>query len=99
MPLYEFYCEKCDRIFEALRPIRDSDQPARCDNCGEMADRILPTTFASRAFRGGWSRRVPFHHHSVRTDAPKRTIARVKPKDGAKPAATPKRKKKTEDKS
>lgn len=94
MPLYEYYCEKCDRVIESLRQIKDADQPVACDNCGQMADRILPTTFASRAFRGGWSRRVPFHHHPVRTDVKNKTIARVKPKEPAKPAAKATRKKK-----
>ena len=95
MPLYEFYCEKCDSVFEALRPIAESENPTVCPSCGEMADRIMPTTFASRSFKGGWARRVPFHHHPVRADAPKQPIARVKAKDDSKPKAATKRSKKT----
>jgi hypothetical protein len=44
----------------------------------------MPTTFASMSRRDGWAQRVPYHHKPVRTGAPTRTIARVKPKDGAK---------------
>ena len=44
----------------------------------------MPTTFASMSRRDGWAQRVPYHHKPVRTGAPARTIARVKPKDGAK---------------
>jgi hypothetical protein len=86
-------------VFETLRPIAKSEEPAKCPQCGATADRILTTTFASRTFRGGSSRRVPFHHHPVRADAPKKPIARVKPKPEAKPAATAKRNKKAGGKS
>jgi putative FmdB family regulatory protein len=93
MPLYEYYCEKCDSVFEALRSFSASDQPAKCPTCGGEADRIMPTTFASMSKRQGLRERVPFHHHDVRDEQPKKTIARVKPKvDGAKPAPKPARK-------
>jgi putative FmdB family regulatory protein len=85
VPLYEYYCDRCDRVFEALRAIRDSDVPTPCPGCGREADRIMPTTFASMSHRGGWAQRVPFHHAPVRADAKgKRAIARVKPKVGKK---------------
>ena len=84
MPLYEYYCENCDSVFEALRFARDSEAPAPCPTCLGDADRIMPTTFASMSRRDGWAQRVPYHHKPVRTGAPARTIARVKPKDGAK---------------
>jgi putative FmdB family regulatory protein len=84
MPLYEYYCEKCDKVFEALRPVAQSDSPAPCPDCGAQADRILPTTFASMSRRRGVRERVPFHHAPVRTEDGKRTVARVKPKDKPK---------------
>ena len=34
--------------------------------------------------RDGWAQRVPYHHKAVRAEVPARTIARVKPRDGAK---------------
>lgn len=96
MPLYEYYCERCDNVFESLRSIADSDKPTACPNCGDPADRIMPTTFASRSFRGGWARRVPFHHHAVRADVPRKAIAPVKAKGEAKPKTASKRSKKAE---
>ncbi len=88
MPLYEYFCENCDAIFEALKSLRDSEQPVPCRTCWRPADRIMPTTFASMSVQQGWAQRVPFHHRSVRAEAPKRTIARVKPKAGKPARAT-----------
>ena len=33
MPIYEFECEKCEEIFETLRPVSDSGS-ASCPACG-----------------------------------------------------------------
>lgn len=84
MPLYEYYCEACDNVFEGLRSVRDSDAPPPCPTCLGDADRIMPTTFASMSRRDGWAQRVPYHHKPVRAGDPAKTIARVKPKAGAK---------------
>ncbi len=96
MPLYEHYCERCDKVFEALRSLHDSDQPAPCPKCGGNADRIMPTTFASMSFRQGYAQRVPYHHRPVRSDEPQRTIALVKPGGGQKPRDLAKRNQKAE---
>jgi putative FmdB family regulatory protein len=84
MPLYEYYCESCDEVFEALRSVGASEEPAPCATCGREAERIMPTTFASMSRREGWAQRVPYHHKPVRAGAPARTIARVKPRAPAK---------------
>ena len=89
MPVYEYYCQPCDRVVEALRFMRDSDQSVLCPACGGEADRIMPTTFASMSFRQGYAQRVPYHHGSLRADDQKRTIALVKSKGGAKPKDAP----------
>lgn len=83
MPLYEYYCEVCDKVFDALRFVRQSEEPMACPSCGGDADRIMPTTFASMSRKEGWRQRVPYHHKPVRSGAPTKTIARVKPKDEA----------------
>jgi len=80
MPLYEYFCESCDEIFETLRSVSASEEPAACPKCGAEADRIMPTTFASMSRKEGWAQRVPYHHRPVRAAEPARTIARVKPK-------------------
>jgi putative FmdB family regulatory protein len=84
MPLYEYYCEVCDNVFEALRSVRDSEAPVPCPTCLGDAERIMPTTFASMSRRDGWAQRVPYHHKPVRAGGPAKTIARVKPKSNAK---------------
>jgi putative FmdB family regulatory protein len=84
MPLYEYYCENCNEVFEALRSVSASEQPALCPKCGREAGRIMPTTFASMSRRDGYAQRVPYFHHPVRADAQAKTIAPVKPKASAK---------------
>ncbi|MDT7943898.1 MAG: zinc ribbon domain-containing protein [Dehalococcoidia bacterium] len=79
MPLYEYYCRQCDHVFEALRPLRESDLPAPCPRCGREAVRIMPTSFAARSWRQGYPQRLPYHHRPVYNRPPKfqRTIAPV----------------------
>ena len=95
MPLYEYICEKCDKVFEALRSMRDSEKPTACPKCSASSDRIMPTTFASMAHKAGWAHRVPFHHHPVRGDKPKTAIAKVKGPADSKQKTTAKRKQKS----
>jgi putative FmdB family regulatory protein len=46
MPIYEYYCPRCDRKFEQLRPMARSDDPATCPQGHEGAGRVL-SVFAS----------------------------------------------------
>ncbi len=51
MPIYEYYCENCNKEFEALRPASQSQEPAACKTCGEMSQRQLSTfSFKSNTF-------------------------------------------------
>jgi putative FmdB family regulatory protein len=90
MPLYEYYCDNCESLFEALGSVNSSDQPKPCPTCGAASDRIMPTTFASMSKRKGLKERVPYHHHDVREEQPKKAVARVKPKATAKRTSTKK---------
>jgi putative FmdB family regulatory protein len=85
MPLYEYYCESCDKVFEALRSLRQSEAPSPCPDCGREAARIMPTSFSAMSWGKGYAQRVPFHQRPVRNVAPKQAKAPVKAK--AKPAA------------
>ena len=88
MPLYEYYCEKCDKVFEALRPLRESDAPSPCPECGSDADRILPTSFSAMSWGKGYPQRVPFHQRPVRNvEAKRSSVARVKPRAKSKRSA------------
>ncbi len=48
MPIYEYYCAKCDVDFELIRPVSQSDSAAECSKCGEPAKRQL-SNFAFRS--------------------------------------------------
>ncbi len=96
MPVYEYYCEKCDNVFDSLQAISRSDQPVDCPKCGRGSDRIMPTTFATMSKRQGLKERVPFHHHDIRDGTKKPPIARVKPKCARKRSASGKAKGQTE---
>jgi len=59
MPVYEYYCQHCDGIFEELRPMREASEPVPCPQCFKDAGRIMPTSFAAFTFREGYPRRIP----------------------------------------
>ncbi len=59
MPIYEYYCESCDGVFEALRPMREASYPWPCPQCSREAQRIMPTSFNAFTFRDGYPRRIP----------------------------------------
>ncbi|MGB4862066.1 MAG: zinc ribbon domain-containing protein [Tepidiformaceae bacterium] len=66
MPLYEYFCQPCNGIFEELRPIREATEPVPCPQCYKDAGRIMPTSFAAFTYRDGYPRRIPddgkFYH-------------------------------------
>lgn len=66
MPLYEYFCQPCNGIFEELRPIREATEPVPCPVCYKDAGRIMPTSFAAFTYRDGYPRRIPddnkFYH-------------------------------------
>lgn len=90
MPLYEYYCDSCGEVFEALRSIKEPDEPSPCPKCGRQADRIMPTSFAAMSFNKGYPQRVPYHHRPIRN---------VEPKTPAKPSIKVKAKSKGKSKS
>ena len=59
MPLYEYYCEPCDGVFEALRPIKEASEPVPCPVCNRDGRRMMPTSFAAFTYRDGYPRRIP----------------------------------------
>ena len=59
MPLYEYYCNHCDGVFETLRSIREAAEPSPCPVCDRDGMRIMPTAFAAFTFRDGMARRIP----------------------------------------
>ncbi len=71
MPIYEFRCTKCSKIFEAKRSFNESSAPATCPACGGPAEKLV-SVFASTA---GFGVKVP-EKEALR--APIKTTARKK---------------------
>jgi putative FmdB family regulatory protein len=59
MPVYEYYCKRCDGIFEVIRQMSAASQPAPCPACSRKAQRVPPTSFAARTMREGYPRAIP----------------------------------------
>lgn len=47
MPIYEYWCPKCGKEFEQMRPMSQSADPASCPTCGTASEK-LPSVFASK---------------------------------------------------
>ncbi len=59
MPVYEYYCKRCDGVFETIRPVREASEPAPCPVCARKAQRIPPTSFSAFTMREGYPRAIP----------------------------------------
>jgi len=58
MPLYEYYCESCNGVFEAIRQMREAALPVPCPECSRDGARIM-SSFNAFTFRDGYPRRIP----------------------------------------
>jgi putative FmdB family regulatory protein len=47
MPIYEYACQSCEHVTEALRSMRDADEPIACDKCGSVKTRRMHSVFAT----------------------------------------------------
>ena len=43
MPVYEYYCARCQRTFDLMRPMSRRDEEANCPQCGDGGQRQLST--------------------------------------------------------
>ncbi len=59
MPVYEYYCKRCDGVFETMRPIAKSSEPATCPVCARQSERMMPTSFSAFTMREGYPRAIP----------------------------------------
>lgn len=59
MPLYEYFCSRCDGVFEALRPMSASADSVPCIQCDRDSERIMPSSFAAFTLREGYPRNLP----------------------------------------
>ena len=58
MPLYEYYCQRCDGVFEAIRPMREASLSVPCPQCNRDGQRMM-SSFSAFTFRDGYPRRLP----------------------------------------
>ncbi len=58
MPLYEYYCEPCNGVFEAIRQMREASLPVPCPVCNRDGRRMM-SSFNAFTFREGYPRRIP----------------------------------------
>ena len=100
MPVYEYYCQHCDGVFEALRQMTASSRPAPCVECGRDAERIMPTSIAMFTYREGYARRLPDRgtYWHLGKEVKKRVSGGFRPFEHPEvtPPRTPKRKSKGE---
>jgi putative FmdB family regulatory protein len=59
VPIYEYYCEPCNGVFELLRPVTAASRPQPCPECDEDAARMVSKTFSAFTLRDGLPRRLP----------------------------------------
>lgn len=43
MPIYEFFCKKCNAIDEIVRPMSESSDPYDCPECGQRTVKKMST--------------------------------------------------------
>lgn len=41
MPLYDYYCPNCNKRFEVILPLKDSDVQLECKYCGQVMEKII----------------------------------------------------------
>lgn len=49
MPLYEYRCQDCDRIFEQLRSMNDADKPVECTYCKSLKTNKVLSLFSAQS--------------------------------------------------
>ena len=48
MPLYDYHCKPCDRLFESFRSVASRNEPAQCPVCNSNAQVFLVMTGFAR---------------------------------------------------
>ena len=74
MAVYEYLCPKCGRQFELLRPISESEKPAKCPKCGAKAKKLI-SSFGSMTGGSIQAAGKPFRKRTVVRAASSKTKA------------------------
>ncbi|MFW6060382.1 MAG: FmdB family zinc ribbon protein [Phycisphaeraceae bacterium] len=59
MPIYEYACEQCDAVTEALRKMSEADEPIVCEKCGSDRTKRAHSVFAAGSGDGGGDMSLP----------------------------------------
>ena len=55
MPLYEYECQRCGRLFDARRGINEGDSEISCPTCGAKDPKRVFSRFATASSDSGCS--------------------------------------------
>lgn len=58
MPIYEYFCEACEKLFELLKPMSQAKDPTPCPACNAIAERLPPSGVGLYTMRDGYPRSV-----------------------------------------
>ncbi len=47
MPIYEYWCPKCQKEFQLMRPFAESGETGACPTCGTKSEKLV-SLFASK---------------------------------------------------
>lgn len=53
MPIYEFKCKSCEKVFEELVPMNTEGDRLKCPQCGNVGARRLISAFAAHGLENG----------------------------------------------
>ena len=88
MAVYEYFCPKCRKEFELMRPMSEAGKPAKCPKCGSKAERLV-SVFGSKTGSYLQAPEEPFRGKEVTAPAGKAKAAKTPaPKARAGKAAT-----------
>ena len=78
MPIYEYFCRKCQKEFELMLPICDMDKKALCPDCGGKGERLVSPCASKLGFYVRVPEGRPFRQHAARKTAKRRKAGRSK---------------------
>jgi putative FmdB family regulatory protein len=74
MAVYEYLCPKCRKQFELMRPMSESEKPAKCPKCSAKAERLI-SSFGSKTGGSIQAAGKPFRKKPVVRATPKKVKA------------------------
>ncbi|MBI2935080.1 MAG: zinc ribbon domain-containing protein [Chloroflexi bacterium] len=62
MPIYEYYCSKCQSVFELTRSFAESDKPATCAKCGSPSQKLVSAAATNADYKVKLPEKEPFRN-------------------------------------